>query len=210
MSTQAKSRILACIVIVMLAILAIATSVNDAEMVEEPAVESEPVTVLIPTDVPVLVTLTVTPKYDISEFDCLRANIYFEAGDQSLKGMEAVALVTLNRTKTKHYPSTVCAVVKEWKYNSRGRKVCQFSWYCDGKPDEPNLNNPLERAAWERASAVAEAAMEGKIEDFLGRATHYHATYVHPAWAKAHRIKFIAQIGEHLFYRDVKLALKSA
>lgn len=209
MSTQAKSRILAYIVIAMLSVIAIFGFMHSSDNVTES--NTDKITVLIPKDVPVLVTVSVTPSYDLSEFDCLRANIYFEAGDQSRRGMEAVALVTLNRTKTKHYPSTVCAVVKEWKYNSRGRKVCQFSWYCDGKPDEPNLRNPLERAAWEKATAVAEAALEGKVKDFLGRATHYHATYVHPAWAKApKRYHFLTQVGEHLFYRDVKLKLKAA
>ncbi len=33
----------------------------------------------------------------------------------------------------------------------------------------------------------------------VGSATHYHATYVHPAWARS--MKRVARIGDHIFYR---------
>lgn len=202
MSAQAKNRILAYIVIAMLAFV-----IFVGQRSVEPKATAN---VLIPTDIPVLVTVE-EPSIDEEEFECLRTNLYFEAGDQTTRGMEAVALVTLNRTKTKHYPSTVCGVVKAYAYNKRGRKVCQFSWYCDGKSDVPNLNNPFEQEAWDKATAVATAAMEGKIKDFLGRATHYHANYVNPNWANVpKRYHRLMAVGTHIFYRDIALKLKSA
>lgn len=169
--------------------------------------------------------LAVSPKLNQAELACLKRNIYFEAGDQSVKGMEAVALVTVNRTRTKVYPQTICGVVKQSAIVKRtGRRVCQFSWMCDGKADEPSLTitvkdkhgklrvvpNTLELEAWQQADTVARNIMEGKVENFLGKATHYHGTYVNPGWASAKRMHRIARVGSHIFYRDVKLSLRDA
>lgn len=205
MTTQAKNRILAYLVMAMLLTVVI---------VGNSPVQSATTPVTTTHLTPIFVEIPAAPEppaFDEAEFDCLRTNIYFEAGNQSDRGMKAVALVTLNRTKTKHYPPTVCGVVKAWAYNKRGKKVCQFSWYCDGKSDVPNLDNPLEVIAWERATMVALQAMQGEIEDFLGRATHYHAHYVNPKWANVpERYRHLAVVGSHLFYRDIKLGLKDS
>ena len=61
------------------------------------------------------------------EVKCLAQNIYWEARNQSIQGMYAIADVTLNRVKDKRWPSTVCEVVKQRK-NAGGKWVCQFSW----------------------------------------------------------------------------------
>ncbi len=197
MTPQAKNRILGYIVLGMLALVLIVGLIPT---------QPEPtgsVTILIPKDQPVLATVTEVPAYDMAEFECMRTNLYFEAGNQTDRGMEAVALVTRIRTETKGYPSTVCGVVTVKAFNKRkGRWECAFSWYCDGKSDTPNLHNKLEREAWERATAIAQRAMEGKIKNFLGRATHYHANYVNPDWAGAKRFRQLAVVGTHIFYND--------
>lgn len=214
MTTQAKNVVLAYTILVMLAIAIFAGN--------KPG-DTNTTAVLIPLPEPIFVEIPaalpepITASYSQEEFDCLRTNLYFEAGDQGRKGMEAVALVTLNRTKTKHFPSTVCSVVKA-RTKVKGRYVCQFSWYCDGKPDEPALlvkhrgklvPNTIEIKVWELAAQVAHEALEGQIEDFLGRATHYHANYVNPRWANVpKRYRRIAVVGSHIFYRDIKLGLK--
>ena len=59
---------------------------------------------------------------------CLSLNIYFEARNQSIKGMALVAEVTINRVRHPDWPSRVCEVVWQNK---------QFSWTHDGKSDEP-------------------------------------------------------------------------
>lgn len=207
MSTQAKNRILAYVVIAMMAVAVFLGNASEKAKNTPPSTT----TVLIPTqDASEVVIADTGPTYEESEFECMRANLYFEAGNQKRKGMEAVALVTLNRTKLKHYPSTVCDVVKSYAVAKSGRRVCQFSWYCDGKSDIPVLNNRKERKAWERATEVARAALAGEIPDFLGRATHYHADYVSPVWSKAaYRIRPLGKVGTHFFYRDIKLGLKA-
>ena len=73
------------------------------------------------------------------EVRCLATNIYWEARNQSIQGMYAVADVTLNRVKDKRWPSTVCEVVKQ-----RRKGVCQFSWFCDGKPDLPRTKASIQ------------------------------------------------------------------
>lgn len=143
-----------------------------------------------------------------AEFNCLRDNIFFEArNERSLQAQQAVALVTLKRVASPYYPDSICDVVKQAKMWNGAviRNRCQFSWYCDGKPDKPYLKNPLEAAAWDRANQVAMDALTGKIEDFLGEGvTHYHADYVKPSWASASRFSQVAKIGRHIFYADTK------
>ena len=97
-----------------------------------------------------LLLITFVPSLQASEIFinnetyCLARNIYFEAGNQPLAGRIAVAHVTLNRVNDVQFPNTICAVVYQtkWKINWKGNKVhvlnkCQFSWFCDGKPDKP-------------------------------------------------------------------------
>lgn len=134
-------------------------------------------------------------RIDQKEFECLRKNIYFEAGNQSYAGKEAVAVVTLNRTKVKSYPNDVCGVVYQRK---------QFSWTHLVKNHNPP-KNALDRRQWEIAGEVAYAALSGEIINHVGNSTHYHADYVTPSWSQSNRMKKIAKIGSHIFYRDVKL-----
>jgi spore germination cell wall hydrolase CwlJ-like protein len=168
----------------------------------DPKVESLPLPKPIPEEITVTpVAKTAEVKVPHSpEFECLRKNVYFEAGNQDLKGKEVIALVTLTRTKVKHYPSTICGVVKQ---------KAQFSWCWDGKSDKPNLKNVLERKAWDEATRVATLAMAGKIKDFTHGATHYHATYVNPSWATSSRMQRVAQVGTHILYRDVLAKIKA-
>ena len=84
---------------------------------------------------------------DEKELLCMAKNIFFEAAIESTAGKLAVAQVTLNRVNSKYYPNTVCGVVYEGLHytTSNGlqlpvRDRCQFSWYCDGKGDEPRKN----------------------------------------------------------------------
>lgn len=154
------------------------------------------------------------PPYAQSEFECMRLNVYYEARTESKRGMEAVALVTLRRTKVKSFKDSVCGVVKQGSLKTGivSRNNCQFSWYCDGKADTPNLRNKFEAAAWKKAGEVAERAMLGQIPDFTNGATHYHASYVRPNWSTpewAFRYKPQVAVGVHHFYKDVKLGLRA-
>ena len=121
---------------------------------------------------------------------CLAKNIYFEGRNQPWIGQVAIAQVTLNRVKSAAFPSTICEVVKQKK-----RNICQFSWYCDGKSD-----NPQDLDRWMEAQSLAWNVVEnGKHRGLTEGATHYHATYVNPRWATT--LQLVGGIGEHIFYR---------
>ena len=121
---------------------------------------------------------------------CLALNVYYEARNQDdIKAQAAVAQVVMNRVNNKHYPDTVCALVKQKKNN-----ICQFSWYCDGKSDVPQ-----NAKAFLIAQIIAYNVLGGHYIGLVENATHYHATYVRPDWAET-KTK-VVQIGEHIFYR---------
>ncbi|MAL38250.1 MAG: hypothetical protein CMK95_19875 [Pseudomonas sp.] len=132
---------------------------------------------------------------------CLAQNIYFEAGNQPLAGKIAVAQVVLNRLEHNSYPETICGVIYQakWKENWRGtmvpiRNQCQFSWFCDGKSDEP-----LDTKTWLLSLIVARDVVDGFYGDITEGATHYHSVYVSPYWADSLNETVI--INEHIFYK---------
>ena len=128
---------------------------------------------------------------------CLAMNVYHEARNQPSIGQLAVAQVVMNRVKDKRYPDTVCNVVMQGRHYDNGHPAkhqCQFSWYCDGKSDEPK-----DDVAWKHSLDMAEIAIRGYTEGFMDGATHYHTTEVSPSWATYKR--YIVRINDHIFYR---------
>ena len=89
---------------------------------------------------------------------CMAFNIYHEAGNQSMIGQMAVGQVVLNRVADNRFPDTVCEVVKEAvTYKNTNKPVrwkCQFTWFCDGKKDEPNFESKTWSLALENASIL--------------------------------------------------------
>jgi hypothetical protein len=123
---------------------------------------------------------------------CLADAIYFEARGEAPRGQIAVAQVVMNRVFSGYYPNSVCGVVYQ---NSHRHLACQFTFACDGIPDR--ISEP---AAWERAKHIARDTLDGKfwLND-VGKATHYHAYWVHPWWV--HEMHRLDRIGVHTFYR---------
>ena len=133
-------------------------------------------------------------------FICLALNTYHEAKNQSMIGQVATAQVVMNRVADSRYPNTVCEVVKQGpKYKGSDvpvRHKCQFSWFCDGKSDEPRRDSK----EWRMAQEYARIVLSGRIVlDVTEGATHYHATYVKPSWAKTKTRT--TRIESHIFYR---------
>ena len=131
------------------------------------------------------------------EIRCLALNIYWEARSEPLDGQVAVAAVTLNRVEDRRFPDEICNVVRQGGEIRRHR--CQFSWWCDGKKDDP-----LDAEAWRRANTLARLTSAGVIEDPTGGAMWYHADYVDPYWADAK--KQVTKIGRHIFFTLPKRA----
>mgnify|MGYP001166910727 CR=1 FL=1 len=134
---------------------------------------------------------------------CLSEAIYFEAGNQPFVGKLAVAGVIINRVKSDKYPNSICAVVHQgptresWKKDGTHypvRHKCQFSYYCDGKHDKP----VMETITWQNSVSAAGFVYYNNVLIVDG-ATHYHATYVSPAWAK--QLRRVTRIEDHIFYK---------
>ena len=148
---------------------------------------------------------------DSKELTCMAKNIFFEAAVESTAGKLAVAQVTLNRVNSKYYPNTVCGVVYEGPHYTSGngeqfpvRDRCQFSWYCDGKGDEPKEHTRL----WKETQELAKYVLlrQDELPDITDGALNYHADYiVPPRWAgRKHKT---AKIDTHIFYRPRNLRL---
>jgi spore germination cell wall hydrolase CwlJ-like protein len=138
------------------------------------------------------------------EIECLAENIYFEAAYEPDQGKVAVAFVTLNRVKSKHFGNDICGVVKQ-----KTGDVCQFSWYCEERPKAmshgkvlTNSNNSLYNDI--RNIAIYVYANYEKLDDPTKGALFYHADYVRPGWKNMEKT---AVIGRHIFYnrKDLKI-----
>lgn len=172
---------------------AIAGIAPSASSVPVPALASEQLAYARET-APVMGGFTTTEPIATSDKElwCLSTAIYFEARGESYRGQVAVAQVVLNRLKDHRYPNTICGVVFQ---NQTKRNACQFSFACDGIPESVNDDK-----AWAQAEDIAKRVTDGELYlTEVANATHYHATYVRPAWAP--RMTKLTQIGLHVFYR---------
>ena len=144
-------------------------------------------------------------KVLVESAKCLALNMYYEARNQGTAGVLAVTAVVLNRVNDKRFPDTICGVIKQgptrpsWKDKSKRFPVkhrCQFSWFCDGKSD-----NPKNKKEFDRYIEISTAILTGELPfiDITDGATFYHADYVRPSWART-KTRTI-EIGDHVFYR---------
>jgi len=122
--------------------------------------------------------------------DCLAAAAWYEAGDDVV-GQRSVIQVVLNRTRHPSFPGSVCGVVFQGSERKTG---CQFTFTCDGA-----LTRKPSLVAWQKARALAQAAISGDVDTSVGTATHYHTDWVVPYWRSS--LDKIAQVRTHLFYR---------
>jgi spore germination cell wall hydrolase CwlJ-like protein len=129
---------------------------------------------------------------------CLALAVYFEARGEPVAGQLAVAQVVINRARSTKFPDTPCEVVKQGPtYKGSGHPVkykCQFSFWCDGKPEIIH-----DHQAWQTAEEVAKAAWRTSL-DITEGATFYHATSVDPKWRYTKTLT--VRLGQHIFYKE--------
>jgi N-acetylmuramoyl-L-alanine amidase len=130
-------------------------------------------------------------EYTSEDYLWMAKNVYFEAANQSPQGRLAVIFVTLNRLNDERWPKTIKEVVTQ--HNARG---CQFSWYCDGKPDIPK-----DKQMFEEILEFVKDVLPNidNMQDVTDGAVFYHAHYVRPPWAR-HKQR-VAKIEDHIFYK---------
>ena len=123
---------------------------------------------------------------------CLADAVYFEARGEPARGQIAVAQVVMNRVFSGYYPDDVCGVVYQ---NAGSHSRCQFTFACNG-----GSKAVREPDAYDRAKRIAKETLDGRLWlAAIGKATHYHAYWVHPRWVREmHKLR---RIGVHTFYR---------
>ncbi len=123
---------------------------------------------------------------------CLADAVYFESRGESERGQIAVAQVVINRVFSGYYPEDVCETVYQ---NAHRHLACQFTFACEGKQLIVN-----DQVSWQRATRIARDMLDGNVWlDDVGKATHYHASWVRPRWVR--EMRTIQKIGVHTFYR---------
>jgi hypothetical protein len=126
---------------------------------------------------------------------CLADAVYFESRGEAERGQIAVAQVVINRVFSGFYPEDVCETVYQ---NAHRHLACQFTFACEGKKLIVN-----DQPAWIRATRISRDMLDGKLWlNDVGKATHYHAYWVKPAWVR--EMRTIQKIGVHTFYRPRK------
>lgn len=124
---------------------------------------------------------------------CLAMNIYHEARGEPIAGQYAVAEVTMNRTRSRDFPSSVCKVVYQKHWNPRHKEnIYAFSWAGMSLPTNTHS------AAWRQAWQIARTVLTEDHVPTLHGALYYHSVDIKPGWARHH--KRIAIIGRHIFY----------
>jgi len=122
---------------------------------------------------------------------CLATALYWEAKTEEDKGMTAVASVIVNRVGHDEFPDSICAVVKQ----GGEEPPCQFSFWCDGKSDAPEIGSD----GWERAKEIAGDTLQKIPVDVTKGALFFHAEGLETPWI-LQREKTV-EIGGHIFYR---------
>ena len=128
--------------------------------------------------------------------ECKFTRKFGQPGSEGEDGMRAVAEVVFRRQRTPGFPKTVCKLI----YHGSPGYGCQFSFACDGIPE-----TITDQASWKQANEIAVGVINGSLYlPEVGKATHYHATYVYPDWAP--RLKRVTKIGHHIFYQFKRTA----
>lgn len=128
------------------------------------------------------------------DVDTLARTIYGEARGESQAGKVAVAFVVINRVHGKAwFGRTIRGVC---------RKPWQFSCWNKSDPNRARLLAADESDPDFRDSKLAAlAVVQGRAgADPTDGATHYHASYISPRWARD-RLP-VGCIGSHLYYND--------
>lgn len=128
-----------------------------------------------------------------NEQHCLAKNIFYEAGNESVKGKIAVAQVTVQRSEHPKYPDNICDVVYQ-----KTAAMCQFSWYCDLSVQQTKATiGP----AWEESKRIARKVLvDGVRLPEIKGALFYKANYA-PNDRFWNSLTPVATLGVHVFYK---------
>jgi N-acetylmuramoyl-L-alanine amidase len=139
--------------------------------------------------------------YDALAVDVLARTLWGEARGEPVAGIEAVASVVLNRV-------AIAKAKGRYWWGNDVITVCQkpYQFSCWNRSD-PSYRKLLavtdKNIHFVTCLRIARRALSNALPDATGGATHYHADYVSPDWARGETPTII--IGHHLFYRLVEV-----
>jgi N-acetylmuramoyl-L-alanine amidase len=120
---------------------------------------------------------------------CLALATYWESKGCGRDDMTAVGWVVLNRIADPEFPQDACAVVRQ----GGETPPCQFSWWCDGKSDQPEDGED-----WRLAQSVADQLLADPPPDPSAGALFFHSKDLDAPWDDLQKV---ASIGCHIFYK---------
>ncbi len=152
-----------------------------------------------------------------SETDWLRKALFYEGGPkETVAGYRAIAWVIRNRARSVDYPNTIAGVVAD---GSTGKHDggCQFTFMCDGKPEDRYELCRTESGKltsywrhkcdmrWEQVTMIAKAVMS-ETNDPTDGAVLYYAAWMPkaPDWVVDMKRGTINTIGSHVFACSTK------
>lgn len=125
------------------------------------------------------------PSETAMQKHCLALNIYHEARGEvteySYENWLVVAMITRNRIDNPYYPNKWCKVIYQ---------PSQYEWTSDGKPDEPDLDNAVERRTWEEINQFVEGFLANHryIKDPTEGSIDYAGCHVDNYWTRAYNL----------------------
>lgn len=123
----------------------------------------------------------------LTDIELLALMVAAEAGNQPLAGQVAVAMVAMERVRLQpRYGAGIRGVLL---------KPYQFSTF-----NADHWRNFLHRV--DDKMTLALLAVGGLLNSPTPTATHYHTKAVEPDWAQPQFSEFLAEIGNHRFYRE--------
>lgn len=141
-------------------------------------------------------------------------NAYYESGGDDFQDKVAVSQSVINRRddesgEFRNYNDVVSIITKASR-DANGnviRNRCWYSWYCDGKSDNPPIYHPngdinvLEYQAWKESILAAFYAYEDLYPNIVGDSTHYYNPNIANAYWKDSYVEY-GMVGEHRFYEQ--------
>jgi spore germination cell wall hydrolase CwlJ-like protein len=128
---------------------------------------------------------------------CMATNIYHEAGSEPFMGQVMVARVVMNRIKHGFGKNPCSVIYAQHDVPTKDdatvtRRVCQFSWVCEGK------DTPKQNVMYRQAEDIAKKVLtENAWHDIVpSDVLFFHNTSVNPRWT----YERVATIGNHVFY----------
>jgi spore germination cell wall hydrolase CwlJ-like protein len=119
-------------------------------------------------------------KADPREKECLVRAMYFESNRSSESGLLGVGTVVLNRVESPRYPETICGVVGAPRQFASGV-----------------LTRPMAARDLPKVEAMAEAILDGRRNEAVGTAKHFHMAGMRFSYANMH---YVTVAGGNAFY----------